>query len=230
MDVRLQMGSTMVVSGPTSSGKTVFVMKLLEAKREVFDIPPTQVYWFYGHKTAMHDVLIKRQYQMIPGIPENFDFIKPNSLVMLDDLMVEGQDSRVITELFIRGAHHVPFFIIATMQNVFHQSKETRSRMLNTHYLALFKNPRDQQQVATLSNQMYPSSKRYLVSAYRDATKGNPHSYLFIDMRQATPDILRVRTRILPSEGPMVAYIDKQSFGDLAISQFRNEGQQVQYS
>jgi hypothetical protein len=42
---------------------------------------------------------------------------------------------------------------------------------LNTHYLVLFKNPRDANQVATLARQMYPSKSKFVLEAFEDATK-----------------------------------------------------------
>ena len=119
MDMRLHMGSCMLVCGPHTSGKTVFILKLIDHRRELFDTPPEKVFWCYGHRTALHDQLTSRNYNMIHGIPDNFNFVTKNSLVMLDDLMVESANNLVVTQLFIRGAHHVPCFVICTTQQLF---------------------------------------------------------------------------------------------------------------
>src|SRR5258708_3131585 len=209
MDVRIHMGSCMLVCGPHTSGKTVFIVKLIDYARELFDIHPQQVYWCYGHRTAMHDSLVKKNYNMIEGIPKDFNFILPNSIIMLDDLMIDGAGSQDVTNLFIRSAHHVPCFVIFTQQNLFAKGPQTRNRQLNTQYLVLFNNPRDKLQVSYLERQVYPDSKQFLVAAYRDATQ-EPFSYLFLDFHQRTPEILRTRARILPNERPMIAYVNKR--------------------
>ena len=90
MDLRIHMGSCMLVCGPHSSGKTYFILHLIEHAQELFDIPPTKVFWCYGHHTALHEQLVRENFNMIQGLPKNFDFISPNSLVMLDDLMAES--------------------------------------------------------------------------------------------------------------------------------------------
>jgi hypothetical protein len=66
---------------------------------------------------------------------------------------------------------------------------------LNSHNLVIFKNPRDQTQINHLARQMYPASPKFLDNAFKDATKG-PHSYLFIDLKQATADELRIQSNI----------------------------------
>ena len=41
------------------------------------------------------------------------------------------------------GSHHRNLSVIYTVQNLFHQGKGNRSKSLNSHYLVLYKNPRD---------------------------------------------------------------------------------------
>src|SRR5271156_4762004 len=116
MDLRLRMGSCMLVCGPHTSGKTVFILKLIDYAQQMFDVPPTKVFWCYGHKTKMHEQMVKRNFNMIQGIPKNFKFVTENSIVMLDDLMSDSANSKTVTNLFIRAAHHVPCFVIFTSQ------------------------------------------------------------------------------------------------------------------
>ena len=72
---------------------------------------------------------------------------------------------------------------------------------MNTHYLVLFKNPRDKSQVNYLARQIEPRSHnwRAFIELYENATK-RPHGYLFIDLTQECPDEDRYRTNILPSD------------------------------
>ncbi len=159
---------------------------------------------------------------MIQGLPKNFDFITPNSLIMLDDLMSESADDKTATNLFIRGAHHSPCFVIKTCQNLFPKGSESRTQTINTQYIVLFKNPVDKLQIQMLERHMYPSSKQFLQIAYDSATR-RPHSYLFIDLHKETPEHVRVRARILPHERPMVAHVDKRLYADITTSKFLKE-------
>ena len=66
---------------------------------------------------------------------------------------------------------------------------------LNNQYLFLFKNPRDQQQIAALARQMYPGNSKKLLDAYQKATEV-PHRSRFVDLKQSTPDAQRLQTSI----------------------------------
>jgi hypothetical protein len=70
--------------------------------------------------------------------------------------------------------------------------------------MVVFKNPRDVSQIMALAHQMYPQRTKYFLEAYIAAT-AQPHGYLVIDMKQETPDILRLRSHIFPGE-KQIAY------------------------
>ena len=50
-----------------------------------------------------------------------------------------------------------------------------------------------------LAHQMYPRRTQFFLEAFARAT-ARPHSYMVIDMKENTPDILRLRTFIFPGE------------------------------
>ena len=80
---------------------------------------------------------------------------------------------------------------------------------LNTHYLILFKNPRDATQIQTLARQMYPHNSKYFEEAFRDAVK-EPYGYFFVDLKNDTDDDKRLKTNIFPDDYPMhYVYISK---------------------
>ncbi len=79
---------------------------------------------------------------------------------------------------------------------------------LNTHYIVLFKNPRDVGQVATLARQMYPGKSKFVVEAFRDATD-KPYGYLLIDLKPETDENYRLRTNIFPDDDRQFAYVPK---------------------
>lgn len=61
--------------------------------------------------------------------------------------------------------------------------------------MVLFKTVRDISQISVLFRQMYPQDWRTVQKIYKEITS-KPHSYLFIDLSQSTPEILRLRTDI----------------------------------
>jgi hypothetical protein len=72
--------------------------------------------------------------------------------------------------------------------------------------MVVFKNPRDLSQNMSVAHQIYPQRTKYLLKAYTAAT-AQPHGYLVIDMKQETPNILRLRSHIFPGE-KQIAYAD----------------------
>ena len=134
----------------------------------------------------------------IQGIPLDLDqdfFIHPSkrNLVILDDLMsTAAKDSRV-NELFTEGSHYRNLSVIAINQNLYFNKDPTQRR--NCHYLVMFNNPVDQQQVMTLARQMYPGNSLHLMRHFQTDTSV-PYGYLVIDLKPFTPEHLRMRTDI----------------------------------
>ena len=85
------------------------------------------------------------------------------------------------------------------MQNLFHQGKGSHSISLNSHYLVLFKKPRDKLKILTLAKEMYPGQTDFFLNQYEEAVK-RPFGYLLIDLKTTTHDNCRLRTNVLSSE------------------------------
>ena len=75
------------------------------------------------------------------------------------------------------------------VQNMFNINKYHRTISLNTHYMVLFKNPREMSQIMALAHQMYPRRTHFFLETFARAT-AKSHGYMVIDMKQDTPDIL----------------------------------------
>lgn len=118
-------------------------------------------------------------------------------IVVLDDLMFEARSSMLVGNLFTRVAHHRECFIIHITQNLFQGGKVTRTQSLNAHYLVLFKNPRDRQQIIHLARQIYPRKVDFVLDSFEDATNSRDHGYLLVDLSPTTTEELRLRTNIL---------------------------------
>ena len=118
-------------------------------------------------------------------------------------------DSRV-TNLFTKKSHHSNTSVIYLVQNLFSKNKESRTISLNSQYMIVFKNPRDVTQMTTLAKQMYPGRVKFVQEAFADAAS-TPYGYLLIDLKQNTPDDMRLRTSILPDDAHQWVYVPKVS-------------------
>ena len=142
--------------------------------------------------------------ESVCSIPENINkeryFITDrNNVMVLDDMMTACKDDDRVTKPFSIESHHNNLSIFYLVQNLFNQSKEMKNIKLNTHYLIVFKNPRDNQQVRVLARQMYPNKTKFFMEAFEDATSA-PFGYLFLDLKPWTPEPYRVQTNILPQQ------------------------------
>lgn len=190
---------TCLIAGPTQSGKTHFTFALLKNMDVMINPIPEKVIWFYGE--------YQEKFKDLPPFVElrkgldgldDFDHLE-RKLIILDDLMNEIGDSQDVSNLFTKGSHHRNLSVILIVQNLYHQCKIMRTVSLNTHYMFLFKNPRDKGQIRHMGAQLFPGRVKFLVDAYEQATS-KPHGYLLLDLTQGTSDERRVLSDILPGE------------------------------
>ena len=204
MSLPLQHPFTGIIAGPTGCGKTRFVFRLIDNAWRMIDPPPEQIWYCYGEFQPLF-----RQYPQIvfhEGLPDisKLDGRK-RILLIIDDLMSETNDT--VANLFTKGSHHRNVSVLYLTQNLFHKNKHARTISLNSHYMVLFKNPRDAGQFAILARQMYPSGSKFAEEAYRDATM-RPFGYLFVDLKPQQEDDYRLRTNIFAGERQYV-YVRK---------------------
>ena len=192
---------SMILSGPSQSGKTVFCKKLLEHLEQLSTIAPKEIYWYYGEYQPVYQEIAQQneKIRFICGEP-NLAQLQENChnprLIIMDDLMSSIKKESAI-QIFTQGVHHWNMSVVFIMQNLFFSGQ--RTARINTKYLVLFKNPADRSQVSTLARQMYPGNAKKMVEAYTDATK-QKYTYLFVDLSQGCPEELRLRTNIFPGE------------------------------
>lgn len=202
--LKIQHPSTVLVAGPTGCGKTWFVVRAL--RDNLITPAPQRIIWVYGEWQDIYD---RMQHS---GLPVKFvkDFSnelyntidgRERVVVILDDQMMNENVRKKdeLAKFFTQGSHHRNLTVIYLVQNVFDKAKCMRNISLNSHYMVLFKNPRDAAQIYALSRQMYPSTPNLLVEAYKDATQV-PYGYLFVDLKQETPEQLRLRTKVFDKE------------------------------
>ena len=196
MDPRWTHPFTSVIAGPTGCGKTEWVLKFLQHLNAMVDPVPTRVIYSYGEWQPAFRRL-PNQVQLVEGIPDIPDRAQEPMLLIIDDQM-DKADQRV-SNLFTKGSHHRNVSVMYIVQNVFDKNKEHRTISLNAHYLVLFKNPRDKSQIIHLAKQMYPGQTHFVQEAFALATK-EPHGYLLIDLKQSTPEHMRLRSHLFPGE------------------------------
>lgn len=199
---------TCIIAGPTSCGKSTFIKRFIEEQKYLVNTSFEEIIYCKPRDySADCSIGCTKIFDGVPDI-ELFNDRK-SRLVILDDMMREADEN--IVDLFTKGSHHYNLSVIFVTQNIFNQGKGRRDISLNSHYIVLFKNPRDKQQILHLSKQVCPENVNFMREAYADAT-AEPHGYILLDLTQSTPDLIRFRTAIFQSDNPSnVVYIPKST-------------------
>jgi len=191
--------STFLISGSTQSGKTRFVLLMLNAVCNglFFEKPIRCILYCYGE----YQPVFERYRSFVnfhKGLPTKrnkiFDGKRP-SLLIIDDLM--DSVNKFVANIFTKISHHRNLSVVYVYQNLFDKSKYHRTISLNSHYIMLLRNPRDTQPVANLARQIFASDWYVATDAYRKATR-EQYRYLLFDLHPSTEDRLRLRTNIFP--------------------------------
>ena len=205
---------TMVVSGSTGSGKTVWVLQLIENLSTLIENGEgggdiSSIFYCYG---ALNDnVMELKRRETSSSNPDGIKIIThsglPNEerireqardrklLLILDDLMI-SMKSTFLDTLFTLGSHNWGVSVILVTQHLF--GKELRMARNNAHYIVLLRNPAGTLQIRNIGSQLFPGRLPYFMEAYADAA-GQPFSYLVIDMHPKTEESMRLKTHIFPN-------------------------------
>lgn len=207
MDLRWKHPFSAIVAGPSGSGKSVFVSRFIKHIEDVCGTTFARINWHYGSGGGTSGDN-SSQINYIEGLPNLDDFDgKEPVLVIIDDMMREADNT--VVDLFTKGCHHRNISVFFITQNLFHQGRGQRDISLNAHYLICFKNPRDKVQIKCLARQIHPENPKFIEEAYNDATN-KPHGYLLIDLKQATPDDMRIQNGIFPDDSYHFVYVPKK--------------------
>lgn len=165
-----------------------------------------RINWHYGSGGGGGDPN-NTNINLIEGLPnlEEYNGKEP-VLVIIDDMMREANET--VVDLFTKGCHHRNISVFFITQNLFHQGRGQRDISLNAHYIVFFKNPRDRAQIRYLARQVYPDNPKFIEEAYADATRV-PHGYLLVDLKQSTPEEIRIRASVFPDDAANIVYLPK---------------------
>ena len=119
-----------LTSGPTASGKSTFIFKILRNLKNTFKDPVLKVYYFYGVWQRFFDNIEVPNVEFIKDLPnkEHLELIADDkhNLILIDDLLFSTLNNAFIANLFSREAHHRNISVFLILQNLFHQGKYWR--------------------------------------------------------------------------------------------------------
>lgn len=206
--------SRIIVGGPSMSGKSQLVKRLLVSVEETFtgfETYPIRAIWVYGifcpdYATDVVTPYIHLSFQTeLPTAEDRFD------ILILDDVMSTLIDDARLANIFTKDSHHRNFSVFFLVQNIFATGKFMRTASLNANYFILMKTRRDLTQIKRLGSQFFPGSTDYFMDAYKAAVSLHPFSYLLIDAHRDTDEFLSLRSGITPEEYPISVFENAKS-------------------
>ncbi|KAL3112588.1 hypothetical protein niasHT_018599 [Heterodera trifolii] len=181
-ELKFPIPSGIVVSGPSSSGKTQLVLRLLAHASEMFDPPPKVIVWAYGEYSSQIPELERQGVVPHAGPPseEMLKKLPKPFLIVYDDLMGDI-DAKKLADLYTKKSHHNNFSVIFLTQNLF--DKAMRVPRSNAQYIFLMRAPSDMLSIRNLASQMFPREQGFLMDAYKQAC-ADPYGYLLTTRRR----------------------------------------------
>jgi hypothetical protein len=206
-DVTWKVPFSAILAGPSRSGKSHFIKKLLLNMDVMYDKKPAYTIFYYASWQDTYDEMkeaglvdewrneapstnyiseVAAKYENLGGVQ-----------VILDDLM--SSCGTEMENLFTIFSHHHSISTIYVTQNLYQDSTSFRTMKLNATYLVLFKNPGNLKQAQTFFRSFRPRHATELGRIYETMTE-NGYTYMLIDLHQTTPHAIRIRTKIFPDE------------------------------
>ncbi len=225
-DVTFKCPFNCIISGSSGSGKTNKILEFLQIKDVICNEIFYKVYYFYSMWQPSYDEMKSRKLvdNFVEGIPDmdtlmsmvdynsSSSLTSKHQLLIFDDLLSEivSRKDNLMSKLMTVFGHHKNLSVILVSQMLFKPGDYKYSILTeNIHYLLLFKSPRNSSKIIHLAKQISPYDIEFIVKSYKEATR-NPYSYLFFDFHQSTPEAIRVRSKIFPSEGIMTVHMNEK--------------------
>lgn len=202
--IKIPSPACILISGPSQSGKTSFIAKIIQNKDKVFEKTPSSILYVYNTWNKNLDAIKNdKTVTFTSELPtedvlEKYFASSSHSAIFFDDQMLNSLGKAVI-ESFTVKANNTNTTCFFVTQNLF--AKGIRNISLNSHVICLFNSPRDITQISRLASQL--GRKELIISAYKDACKRN-HGYLLINIHPSSDCKYMVFSGLFPEDETIV--------------------------
>lgn len=220
-DARFCKGTTHLVVGTSGSGKTSRVCEMIRLKNtliiggaDIKNVVFCYADWQPIYTQLKDDGIVTKWVNKLPTNEEFLDMVTPyqfkgGSIVVIDDFM--SGINMDLQNIVTNSTRHFNTSTFLLFQSLFPGGKGreyAREISMQSKYIHVFKNPRDNHQFSVLARQVFPGKAKWLTDAYHKITQP-PYSCILLDLIVGTDEKIRVRSNYLPKEGPMKVWIER---------------------
>ena len=207
-DIRLKENFKLFINGPSRSGKTFFLKDFIQNMDIFCKSPPKIITLVYKVFQPIYlDLNVDYLRMDCDNLKEKLlELARGESMLVIFDDLINSSSLPTIANLFVVDGRHSNLSMIFLSQKLFIKNDYFRQISQNSDYYMLFKNPRNSQEIQTLSHQMTPG-KKHLITYYKEATK-NPFSYLFINLTQECKERVKYLSHLFNQAHIVNAYFN----------------------
>lgn len=180
--------------GPSQSGKSTFLKKLLEEDDNIFDVAFSQI-WYASPYAESQDTVFTDELRTIcasrnrrlftsenvPNVEEVRDQYPEGAVLLILDDLLSFEKLDHLVDLSSIHAHHRNISCLYALQNPFQQTKKvdllTVSRNLTGRII--FDSRNDMSVFRTLNSRIFPERRHFIIQCLKEAKKlGYPYIFL----------------------------------------------------
>ena len=187
--IRFLANSNIIISGATSSGKTTALLRIF--KERLIEPFPEKIYYLYG---AFQDFMktwnsdkTNPHIEFIEGLKlECIDEFSGPKALIIDDLSLTQNEE--LTNHFLRGSHHKQCTTFYICHSIFMNDSNFRILSNNAHYFLIFKNRRNQAQVARFAKQVFNGNESKCITETYKYSCLQPFGFIMLCFHPRTPN------------------------------------------
>lgn len=169
-DLRIQCPTSILVAGPSQSGKSHFLLNLVQYRESIFSVNFARIIYCQSnvHSDKNRDMFAQiqaifphaEQWQGIPILEElHLNTNNVHTLLLIDDLMDEIVGSFRMNNLAVKDVHNYKITAVFVFQNYFSRGKWGNNLVKNCQYKIIFYNRCEMLELRTISSHLFDAPK-----------------------------------------------------------------------
>ena len=209
-DFTLKHPSRFLIFGPSESGKSSFIEKLLKYSKQLFGFVFDRIIYisdqYFPANDQINGVSIEKYDEISSNLIENLN-PSEKTIIIIDDLMNQAVKNKHVSDLYTQRSHHSNATVILVLHNLYPKADHIKTIFMNTTYFVLMANPLGDNQIRRLSYLIEGPKNTDIVDLFTRVTANKPYSYLFCDFDQKRSRQLRYRTQIFPDDNINIVFL-----------------------